>query len=347
MKNFMTWKHVGVGCTVAVLLGGCNPTGAPGGDGAAGKTLVANLRGADGAAADLEFREDGERSEFTLAIRGGTPGATVELTVNGAVVLSVTLDDFGNARVRFDSAPDELDEDELPAGFPGADDGDEVGVGGLTGQFEEKDDDEGDDNGGGDDDDGDDDDEGGKDDAEEFELEAFLSAADSSLQAKVKFESEGEERELEVHVRGGAPGSTHDFVLDGVALGTLTLDEFGYAKLEFDSEVEEGESPFPAGFVNPVAGSVVAVGSMSGNLQVESDDDSHDGDDDGDDDDAEDEGDDDADDNSNDNDDDGSADNSNDNADDNTNDNTAADNTNDNAADDVNDNVDDNENDNV
>lgn len=314
----------------------CNPA-QPGGSDSAGKALVANLRGADGAQADVEFVEKDGHTEFVLAVSGGEPGGSVEVTINGVVVLSIQLDDFGNARVAFDSDPDELDEDALPATFPGADGGDSVGVGGLSGHFEDNDNENG--NVG---DHGDDDDEGGDDDADEIELEARLAATDSSLQAKVKFESEGEKRELEVRVRGGAPGSTLDFSVGGVTLATLTLDDYGTAKLEFDSGVDDGELPFPADFVAPIAGTAVAVGPLSGAFAAESDDD---GEDDDNADDHSDDGDDD-DDNVNDNGGDDDNANANDNADDssNVNDNVDDDNinANDNEADSEEDNVNDN-----
>lgn len=334
MRTNMRTGLGSVGLVGVLAVMGCAPgSGSPGGgaDVAAGKALVANLRGSDGAQAEVEFLQDGGHTEFALAVRGGQPGAVVDVTVNGQVVLSITLDDFGNARVEFDSAPDELGEDPLPASFTDANGGDAVGVGELSGNFEDNDNT---------DDHGDDDDEDDGDDAGEFELEAQMFSPDSSLKAKVKFQSEGDKSKLEVRVRGGAPGSTLEVVVGGVTLTTLTLDDYGSVKVEFNSRADDDdELPFPADFVAPVAGTPVAVGSLLGTLEVSSDDEDDDGDDDNaNDNDADD---DDENDNADDTNDDDNE-NVNDNVDDNVN---ANDNVDDNAN--GNDNIDDSEDDNI
>jgi len=160
MNRTRTVAGVVLGLGTVFSVGGCVPNQTtPGGD-TAGKALVANLRGTDGAQADVEFVEKDGHTEFVLAITGGQPGASVEVAINGLVVLSIQLDDFGNARVEFDSEPDELGEEALPPSFPAADGGDSIGVGDLTGNFENNDNEN--DNAG---DKGDDDDEGGDDDA--------------------------------------------------------------------------------------------------------------------------------------------------------------------------------------
>jgi hypothetical protein len=280
--------------------------------------LLANLSSAtEDVQAQVEFRQDDEHTEFSLSFRGGQPNAVVEVTINGVVVLSVALDDFGNAHVEFDSDPDELGESDLPAGFPDTDAGDSVGAGVLTGNFEESDDDEADDS----DDDA--------DSGASLELEAELESETSSLRAQVEFEAETDHKELEIRVTGGVPGAALELRVGGQSLGTVTPNEFGFAKVEFDSRPDDShELPFPAGFVAPAAGDTVTVGPLSGVLAPSTDDDevghdSDDGsdnendngadDDDGDDDDG---GDDDGGDNANDN-----GDDENDNSDDNLNDN--------------------------
>jgi len=300
---------VGLGLLVASSVGGCNSTANPSGDAAAGKALVANLRGGGDAQAEVEFRVEGDQTQFSLAIHGGQPGATVDVTVNGVVVLSVTLDDFGNARLDFSSQPNALGEDQLPASFPDANGGDLVGVGEWSGRFEDNADADSEQHADRDDDEANDGQQGGG-----LELGAELSASDSSLRAKVRFESEADDSDLSVRVRGGEPGSTLDFAVDGVVLGTLTLDQYGFAKLEFDAHVDEGELPFPADFVAPVEGTPFTVGPLSGTFTAESNED----------------GQDDAD--NHEGDDDGADDNANDNVDDNSNTNDNVDNTNDNGS---------------
>ena len=132
------------GLTVGALCAGCGPGGLFSTDAGANKVLAAKLGAADGSGvqAYVEFDDDDGHREFEVEISGGQPGATVEVSINGAVVVSVTLDEFGNAHLEFDSEPDEADEEPLPADFEDAEEGDEVEVGDMAGHFEEEDDDD-------------------------------------------------------------------------------------------------------------------------------------------------------------------------------------------------------------
>lgn len=139
---FTNRKHWVVGVAAGLLVAGCTPGGFlnfGGADAPANKVLAAKLGAEGGAQAYVEFDDDDGHQEFDIEVSGGEPGASVEVSINGVVVLSVTLDEFGNAHLQFDSNPDEPDEAPLPMEFPGAGEGDAVGVGELSGNFEEED----------------------------------------------------------------------------------------------------------------------------------------------------------------------------------------------------------------
>ena len=135
--------------TAGVLMVGCSSGGVPG-SGAnstpVNKILMAKLGGLDGGAQGyVSFDDEGDHDEFTVEVTGGEPGATLEVSLNGAVVLSITLDEFGNAHVQFDSNADDAWELPLPSEFPPTVEGDEVAVGELSGNFQEEEESEGDD----------------------------------------------------------------------------------------------------------------------------------------------------------------------------------------------------------
>jgi hypothetical protein len=149
------------------------------------KVLMAKLAGLDGAAQGyVAYDDEGAHQEFTVEVSGGEPGATLEITMNGAVVLSITLDEFGNAHLEFDNSPDDPGESPLPSEFPPVGEGDAVAVGDLSGNLEEEEDsdsdDDGDDEDGEDDDDGDGDVEEGDDDDDDDAGDDSDDAADDT-----------------------------------------------------------------------------------------------------------------------------------------------------------------------
>lgn len=186
-----------LGVSVGLLAFGCSSGGlfnSGGNETPANKVLTAKLDGSDGVAyAEVQFDKEDGHWEFEVEVSGGEPGATVNVTINGVVVVSLTLDVAGNAHVAFDSDPDEEGEDHLPWDFPGASEGDAVGVGDMSGSFHEEeeddadDDDEADDDDDGDDDNGDDEaddadedeSEDGDDDADEVDSAGALPGEDS------------------------------------------------------------------------------------------------------------------------------------------------------------------------
>jgi len=132
-----------VGFAVAAIVSGCSPNGFLGSgssDPTANPALMAKLVEANGAEGWVEFNEEADHRELTVGFSGGEPGATIDLTINGVVVFSFTLDEFGGGHFELDSDPDEPGEDSLPAEFTGVNEGDEVQAGDLLGTFNQHDD---------------------------------------------------------------------------------------------------------------------------------------------------------------------------------------------------------------
>lgn len=101
--------------------------------------------------AEVSYEAGVDRTEFEVEVRGGQPGASLEVTIRGQLVTTVTLDALGAGEVKFRDPPGDSGAPPFPADFPVPQAGDAVAVGALTGTFI-LDDDGGND---GDDDDGD------------------------------------------------------------------------------------------------------------------------------------------------------------------------------------------------
>jgi len=89
----------------------------------------------------VEYEEETERTSFEVEVTGGQPDATLDVAVNGVVVLSITLDSTGGGEFEFSSAPEDPEEQQLPTDFPVLGAGDIVAVGDLTGVLEVEEDD--------------------------------------------------------------------------------------------------------------------------------------------------------------------------------------------------------------
>ncbi len=91
--------------------------------------------------ARVEYELEGQHREFELEVTGGEPGATLDVSANGVVVLSITLDSSGAGQFEFSSDPDDSDEQPLPADFPELSPGDVIAIGSLSGPLEVEQDD--------------------------------------------------------------------------------------------------------------------------------------------------------------------------------------------------------------
>jgi len=138
-----TRRRIGViGLASAALVSGCSPAGFLGlgpSDSTTNTVLMAKLTGGNGAEGWVEFDEEADHRELTVEVSGGEPGATIDLIINGAVVFSFTLDQFGDGYFELDSDPDEPGVDSLPTEFTGINEGDEVQAGDLSGTFNQHD----------------------------------------------------------------------------------------------------------------------------------------------------------------------------------------------------------------
>jgi len=104
-------------------------------DGREGNELKAVL--SDGTVrVEVEYEQEADGAGFEVEVTGGQPDAVLDVAVNGVVVLSITLDASGGGEFEFDSAPDDADEQQLPAEFPVLSAGDIVAVGDLSGPLE-------------------------------------------------------------------------------------------------------------------------------------------------------------------------------------------------------------------
>ena len=107
--------------------------------------LRARLR-ADSSAGDIsgnaKYREkDDGRRRFQLEVEGFRPGTTLDVTVAGVRVGSVTIDNLGVGELDFDTQQNDPNDDEtrpFPDNFPSLERGDEVRVGQLEGTFQRK-----------------------------------------------------------------------------------------------------------------------------------------------------------------------------------------------------------------
>ncbi len=102
---------------------------------AEGNELKAVLSGG-GVTVIVEYEQEADETSFEVEVSGGQPEATLDVAVNDIVVLSITLNSTGGGEFEFSSAPDDGDEQQLPAEFPILSAGDIVAVGDLSGPLE-------------------------------------------------------------------------------------------------------------------------------------------------------------------------------------------------------------------
>ena len=97
--------------------------------------LGANLTGTTGATGSVRFKAENEhgqvQSAFQVAVAGALPGAVLDVTVNGSVVGSITVDASGRGTLVYKSVPHRTGELPYPAGFTTPAAGDVVDVGGI------------------------------------------------------------------------------------------------------------------------------------------------------------------------------------------------------------------------
>ncbi|MBI1311454.1 hypothetical protein GC176_09115 [bacterium] len=94
-----------------------------------------NLTGATGAIGSARFKSEYEhghvQSTFQVAIASAQPGATLDVSVNGSVVGSITVDASGRGSLVYKNVPHRVGELPYPTGFVAPTAGDVIDVGGI------------------------------------------------------------------------------------------------------------------------------------------------------------------------------------------------------------------------
>ena len=98
--------------------------------------------------------------------------------------------------------------------------------------------------------------------AQETELEASLVGP--NVRGEAEFEVEDGETEFEVELYGATPNATYAVAVDNVFAGNLTTNSQGYGELEFSTDPDDDEVPFPDDFPIVQVGSSITVGEMVG-----------------------------------------------------------------------------------
>jgi hypothetical protein len=102
-------------------------------------------------------------------------------------------------------------------------------------------------------------------------LESYLSGV-NGVRGKASFEVEFDDgsykAELDIRVRDGQPLSTYDFHVDGLFVGTVSLDARGRGRVSFSSMPEPDESLLPIDSLSIKVGTTVSVGDiLTGSFQ--------------------------------------------------------------------------------
>lgn len=96
-------------------------------------------------------------------------------------------------------------------------------------------------------------------------LSAPANAAFRSAKGKAKFATKANERELQIEVENVPAGTTLNFSLGGVSLGSAQADAFGKARINRNSKLGDTVPMSVAGMavsVTTAAGAVVVTGSF-------------------------------------------------------------------------------------
>jgi hypothetical protein len=99
-------------------------------------------------------------------------------------------------------------------------------------------------------------------------LQADRTAGDISGSAKYQERANGRRR-FSIEVEGFVPGTQLDVLVDGIVIGTITIDNIGVGELEFDTNLEAGDTelPFPGNFPSIERGDRVQVGQLRGRFK--------------------------------------------------------------------------------
>jgi hypothetical protein len=222
---------------------------------------------------EAEQEDVGTKYEFKIKVEQASPG-TMDVLVDSVLVGQITSDSRGRGELKFSNEPGE--HNAFPVNFPTITPGTIVQVGnGLFGTFngtlqmptaienlplsETPDSNSHDDF-------SDDEFEVSDDFSDEVpHLESYLSGV-NGVRGKASFEVEFDDgsykAELDIRVRDGQPLSTYDFHVDGLFVGTVSLDAQGRGRVSFSSMPEPDESLLPIDSLSIKVGTTVSVGDI-------------------------------------------------------------------------------------
>ncbi|NOX54666.1 MAG: calcium-binding protein, partial [Planctomycetes bacterium] len=191
----------------------------------------------------------GAKIEMEITVSGATPG-THDVSIDGVVIGQITVNAQGVGHVKFTNRPDSPDEMPFPQNTPQIHSGTLVEIASVgSGTFESL-------NAGG----------GQQPGGQESKLKAMLSG-DTAAWGKAEFETENEgqqqEQKFEVEIYNATPGNQYNVLVDGVVVGQMTINAQGIGKLEFQTQPEGDELPFPQNFPNVQSGSTVEVQGLA------------------------------------------------------------------------------------
>lgn len=79
----------------------------------------------------------------------------------------------------------------------------------------------------------------------------------------------GGRQRLKIEIEDAAPASVLSVIVDGIDVGTLTVNSFGTAEVEFDTIIEIGHVAWPAELPKILtAGMLIEIGGVSGQLAI-------------------------------------------------------------------------------
>jgi len=235
--------------------------------------LYGQLSGTGAASGSVEYEErtsDGQyKREFKVQLWNAQPNASFDIIVDNVLVGTITTDSLGRGKVEFTTRPHEPYHRPFPDNFPDIGAGTTVEVDGLQATLSvgsgwhhgsQQNGNNGSHHAGG----------NHHAHGQKTEFKALLSGTGNGT-GKAEYEEEFEhgmlEKKFEVSVWNAAPNASYDVTVDGVVVGTLQTDSFGYGKLELTNRPHKPHhQPLPDNFPQISDGSTVEVNGLSGSM---------------------------------------------------------------------------------